>query len=96
MKLIIALLLIIPVCLFSQKITEKTFDLPSTNEVDLNLKFADEISITKSTDGKVHFKASVEINKGELNDKHIIDIKANDYMIDTSRYIVVIWYKNNI
>jgi len=78
----IIIALIFPVLLFSQEVFEKTFDLSGNKKVDLNLKFADNIIITKSTDNKMYFKSTVLINDGELNHAHKTKIDEDEFEIE--------------
>lgn len=63
--------------LFAQEIVEKKFDLTTKREVELKLKFADDIIITKSHDSFMHFKARINIENGELNNAHEIEFDEN-------------------
>ena len=83
MRAILLILLVIPFILFSQEeVVEKTFQYSKDKEIDLNLKFADDIKITRSNDNKIHFKAIININDGKLNHAHEIDIHDSSYELD--------------
>lgn len=80
--LLTILLFIIPFIVLSQEVIEKSFDVKKDTKIDLNLRFADDIVITKSTDDKMHFKTTYNINNGDLNEAFEIDIDADENEVD--------------
>ena len=54
------------------KVVEKTLNLPASNKLNMNLRFANNIKITAWDKKEVSFKASYEINSGKLNDALLI------------------------
>jgi DUF4097 and DUF4098 domain-containing protein YvlB len=75
-------ILMFPAFSFGQQIIEKSFDLSTKKDVELELKFADDIIITNSDDNTMYFKAVIDIENGELNDAHEIDFDVDSRKID--------------
>ena len=53
---------------FAQKIIDKTLPFSNGQQVNLDLKFADDIKISYWDKKEVYMKVRVEINRGKLND----------------------------
>lgn len=61
-----------------EKVTKRTFKIPKGNEIELKLKFGQNIIIGGWDKEEVEFEAVVLINRGLLNELHEIDFKSTD------------------
>lgn len=68
------------VCL-AQKIIEKNFPYHKGMKVSMNLKFGDTIRVHAWKKPEIHLKASVEINKGKLNDALVMNTHQAPQMV---------------
>ncbi len=64
--------------LFAQKIVEKTYQLPASLELSMNLKFADQISIKTWSKNEISIKATVSINGGQLDEAFQFEAKEGE------------------
>ncbi len=79
MKRIIFLLLfgILPaVTVFAQKVVEKTLPAAANQEIDLQLKFGNNIKITAWDKPEVYVKVTYNINSGRLNDALLLNFNS--------------------
>jgi hypothetical protein len=86
-KLLLFALLLAKACslLFGQKIVEETYQLPQSNRVSMNLKFADSIRVTSWERDEIQLKAVIIINNGKLNEAFTmkVDKSGNELEIIT-------------
>jgi len=61
-----------------EKVTKRTFKIPKGSEIELKLKFGQNIIIEGWDKDELEFEAVVLINGGQLNDLHEIDFKSTD------------------
>lgn len=64
--------------LFAQKIVEKTYKLPASQKVVMNLKFADNIKLKVWDKKEVGIKATVLINNGQLDEAFQFEAKEGE------------------
>ncbi|MEM1136706.1 MAG: hypothetical protein AAGI07_12790, partial [Bacteroidota bacterium] len=66
--LIVSIFMLHALNLSAQKIIDKSFEMPSSGKIDIDLKFADIIKISTWDKNTITFKASIDLNNGLLND----------------------------
>jgi DUF4097 and DUF4098 domain-containing protein YvlB len=59
---------------FGQKIIEKSSPIKSNQELNLNLKFADQITVTTWDKSEVYVKATISINDNKNNDNFKLEL----------------------